>query len=62
MPIASDQQCETGNVSYATFKNISSMETQQCIKLVIIYKKNTGGNSTTALTIHTTMHLIIPSD
>ena len=62
MPIASDQQCETGHVSYATFKNISSMETQQCIKLVIIYKKNTGGNSTTALTIHTTMHLIIPSD
>jgi hypothetical protein len=39
MPIASDQQRESGHVSYVTFKNRSSMETQQCVKLVIIYKK-----------------------
>lgn len=39
MPIASYQQRESVHVSYATFKNKSSMETQQCVKLVIIYKK-----------------------
>ena len=39
MPTASDQQSESGHVSYATFKNRSSMEIQQCVKLVIIYKK-----------------------
>jgi ATP-dependent protease ClpP protease subunit len=62
MSIASDQQIESGHVSYATFRNRSSMETQQCVKLVIIYKKSTGGSSTNALTIHKTMHLIISSD
>jgi hypothetical protein len=39
MSIASDKQSESGHVSYATLKNRSSMETQQCVKLVIIYKK-----------------------
>jgi len=39
MSIASDQQIESGHVSYATFRNRSSMETQQCVKLLIIYKK-----------------------
>jgi hypothetical protein len=62
MSIASVQHCESGHVSYATLKKkIFNGNTVIC-KIVIIYKKSTGGTSTNVLTIHKTMHLIFSSE